>query len=155
MHQQCCVFEHVVDSLDDTSFSEHDFVPHGHEPVLHVSSDSRYQVYAILEEHVKEFWRDVSSVCEEFAVEFFSQYGPDLRIPVVHVGSCETEGYDFPSVVTHEVKFETMAPAHRPLAVCGQSLENLVCIAAEVMAYGHHRGIHETDAGTATKGREV
>ena len=61
MHQLRRILEHVVDGFNDIPFSEHDFVPHGHESVLHVRPDSGYQVYAVLKEHIEELWRDVSS----------------------------------------------------------------------------------------------
>ncbi len=39
-----------------------------------------------------------------------------------------------------------MTPSHRSLAVRCHVLEDLVGIAAQVMAYWYHRGIHKTDA---------
>lgn len=46
MHDVCLVLERVVDALDDAPLTEHDFVPHGHEPVLHVGSQSVYKMYS-------------------------------------------------------------------------------------------------------------
>ena len=56
-------------------------------------SDARDQVYAILEEHIKELGRDVPPVGKQFTVEPFGQDSPHLWVPVVHIGTCETEGY--------------------------------------------------------------
>ena len=155
MYQLCRVLEHVVDSLDNASLSQHDFVPHGHEPVLHVRPDSRHQVYPVLKEHLEQSRRDVSPVCKEFAVEGLCQDGPDLRIPVVHVGSCEAERDDLSPVIADKMQLEAVTPSHRPLPVCGQSLEDLVGITAQIVADGNHRGVHETDARTASEGGEI
>ena len=155
MYELRCVLEHVIDGLYDTPLAQHDFVPHGHELVLHVGSDARDQVYAILEEHVKELGRDVSPVSKQFTVEPFCQDSPHLWIPVVHMGACETEGYDLSPVVADKVQLETVTPSHRSLSVSGQPLEHLVGIASQVVAYGNHRGVHETDARAFAEGGEV
>ena len=155
MHQLRRVFEHIVDGLDDTSFPEHDFVPHGHEPVLHVRPDPRNQVYPILKEHVEEPWRDVAPVGEEFPIKSFCKDSPDLWIPVIEVGPREAERDNLSPVIADEVKFEAVAPSHRPLAVRGQPPKDLVGKASEIVAYGHHGGVHEADARATAKGGEV
>lgn len=53
------------------------------------------------------------------------------------------------------MQLEAVTPSHCPLPVCGQSLEDLVGIAAQVVADWHHRGVHETDARAAPEGGEV
>ena len=50
MHDVRLVLEQFVDAFDDIPFPEHDFVPHGHEPVLHVGLNAVYEVYALVEE---------------------------------------------------------------------------------------------------------
>ena len=49
VHDVGLVLNQVVDTLYDAPLSEHDFVPHGHETVLHVSPQS---VHEIIEEIV-------------------------------------------------------------------------------------------------------
>lgn len=46
MYDVRLVLEQVVDTFYDTSLSKHDFVPHGHEPVLHVRPQSMHEMYA-------------------------------------------------------------------------------------------------------------
>ena len=112
-------------------------------------------MYAVLEEHVEESGRDVSPVSKELPVEPPCQDSPYLRIPVIHVCASETERYDLSPVVADKMQLEAVTPSHRPLAVPGQPLEHLVGIAAQVMADGNHRGVHETDARATAKGGEV
>lgn len=112
-------------------------------------------MYAVLEEHLKEPRRDVPHVSKEFPVDGLCQDSPDLRIPVVHIGSRKAECDDLSSVVADKMQLEAVAPAHRPLSVSGQSLGHLVGIAAQVVADGDHRGVHEADARTAAEGGEV
>ena len=50
MHELSRIFEHVIDGLDDAPFAQHNFVPHGHELVLHVRPDAGDQMYAVLKE---------------------------------------------------------------------------------------------------------
>ena len=42
------------------------------------------------------------------------------------------------SVITSPMKFETMAPPHGTLSVCGYTFKYLVGITPEIMAYGYH-----------------
>ena len=139
MHQLGCVLQHVVDGLNDAPFAKHDFVPHGHEPVLHVRPNASNQMCAVLKEHVEELRREISPVGEKFPIECLCQDSPDLRVPVVHVGPREAERDDLAPVVTDKVQLEAVAPSHRPLAVSGQSSEHLVGIAPQVVAHRHHR----------------
>ena len=47
-----------------------------------------------------------------------------------------------------------MTPSHSSLAVRSYALEYLVGITSEVVANGHHRGIHETDAAALAEAAE-
>ena len=138
MHQLCRILEHVVNCLDNASFTQHNLVPHGHEFILHVGSDASHQVDSVLEKHIEEFGRDVSSVGKEFPVKSPCQIRPHLRVFVIHVGPCKTESDELPSVVADQMQFETIAPSHRSLSVSSQSLEHLVGIAPEVVTDRHH-----------------
>ena len=53
------------------------------------------------------------------------------------------------------MQFEAMAPSHRPLPISSQAFEYLVGITSEIVAYRHHRRVHETDACTVSEGGEV
>ena len=48
-----------------------------------------------------------------------------------------------------------MAPSHRSLTVCCHVLENLVGIAAQVVAHRYHGGVHKADAATLAKTLEL
>ena len=53
------------------------------------------------------------------------------------------------------MQLETVAPAHRALAIGGHPLEDLVGVAAQVVAHGNHGAIHERDACAGSEGPEV
>lgn len=154
VHEVGLVLQQVVDALDDVPFAEHDFVPEGHELVLHVGLDSVHQVYALAEEALEEFLLDVSPVGEHFPIEFLDEYTPHLRVSVVHVRPCETERYALPQVVAHNVQLEAVAPSHRTLAVGGETDENLVETPPHVVAHGYHRAVHEGDIRAFPEGHE-
>ena len=48
-----------------------------------------------------------------------------------------------------------MAPTHCSFSVSGNSLEYLIGISPEIMAYGYHRGINECYAGTSSKSSQI
>lgn len=77
------------------------------------------------------------------SVKLLREHFPHTGVPVVHVSPCETERYDVPSVVAHQVELEAVAPSHRALPVLGQAGEHLVEIPPHVVADGYHRAAHE------------
>ena len=48
-----------------------------------------------------------------------------------------------------------MAPTHCFFSVSGNSLEYLIGISPEIMAYGYHRGINECYAGTPSERSQI
>ena len=145
------VLEHVINAFDDISLTQHNLVPEWHQPVLHVGLYSCHYMYPVLEKGLEKPWRDISPVGKELSVQFPCQNVPYIRVPVVHIGSCEAEGYDLPAVIAGEMQLESVAPAHCPFPICGHALENLVGIPPQVVADGNHRTVHKADAGASTE----
>jgi len=54
-----------------------------------------------------------------------------------------------------QVQFESVAPSHRSLSVSGKVGEHLVGIPAQVVAYGYHGGVHESDSCASSERVEV
>ena len=104
---------------------------------------------------LKCLWQTLCRQRLHLAIEALGHDSLYFGVSVVHIGSREAERDDLSPVVADEVKLESVTPPHRPLAVCGQSPEHLVGIAAEIMAYWHHRGVHEADACAVAEGGEI
>ena len=66
------VFQFIVNSLYNGSFSEQYFVGHGHQTVLHVISYTCNKLNTINKEELGKFFANIAFVCEEFA-EYFVQ----------------------------------------------------------------------------------
>ena len=66
---------------------------------------------SVLEQHVEEPWRNVSPVGKELSVKCLGQDRPYLRVPVIHIGPCEAECDNLPSVIADQMQFEAMAPS--------------------------------------------
>jgi hypothetical protein len=56
-----------------------------------------------------------------------------------------------PAIIAQQVQFESVAPSHCPFSIRSHAFENLVGIAAQVMTYRNHRGIHKTDTAAFAK----
>ena len=48
-----------------------------------------------------------------------------------------------------------MTPTHSSFSVSGNSLEYLIGISPEIMAYGYHRGINECYVGTSSESSQI
>lgn len=139
MYDLCDILQQVVDGLNDATFSQHQFVVHGHELVLHVGPQSGHQVYSVLEEKVKQLLGNVPLVGKELPIEVLGQFGENFRIFVAHIGSREHERDYFPSIVAHEMQLESVAPSHGSLSVGRHSPEHSVGIPSQIVAHGNHR----------------
>ena len=145
------ILEHVINAFDDIPLAQHNLVPKRHQPVLHVGLYSCHYMDSVFEKSLEKPWRDISPIGKESSVQILCQDIPYLRIPVVHVSSCEAEGYDFPTVIAGEMQLEAMTPAHCPFPICSHALENLVGIPPQVVADGNHGTVHKADAGTSAE----
>ena len=131
MYDVRLVLKQVVNALDDISFAEHNFIPHGHEPVLHVGLESVYEVYAPVEERFEEFFLDISPVGKDLPVKFLGEYLPYPFVPVVHVCPCQAEGYDVSGIVAQQM------------------------LPPDIVAHGNHGAVHKRDAGTFAEGVQL
>ena len=103
VHDVGLVLNQVVDTLYDAPLSEHDFVPHEHETVLHVSPQSVHEMYAPVKEILEKCLFDVPLVSEDFAIEFLGKNRPYPFVPVIHICTCKTERYNLPTVIAHQM----------------------------------------------------
>ena len=138
MHYLSRILQQVIDCFNDVPFAQHHLVVKRHELVFHVHSQSRHQMNAIFKQGIKQLLRNISFVCEQFAVQVFCQDFENLWILVVDVGSREYKRNDFPSVIACQMQLETMTPSHSPLSVSSKAFEHLVGITPEVVAYRYH-----------------
>ena len=53
------------------------------------------------------------------------------------------------------MELEAMALTHSPLSVSGNSLEYLIGVSPEIMAYRYHRGIYECYASTSPESSQI
>ena len=103
-------------------------------------------MYPISKERLEQTGRDVSSVSKEFSVNSLAKYRPNFRVPVIHVGYCETEHYNLSPLIAYEMQLETVTPAHRPLPVSGKAAKHFVGIPAQVVAHRYHGGVYKSDS---------
>lgn len=71
MYDVRLVLKQIVDTSDDVSLAQHDFVPHGHEFVLHVCPQSMHKIYDPVKKVLKRH-------CPRFCVNGLSAVGDGL-----------------------------------------------------------------------------
>ena len=97
-----------------------------------------YKLYTVIQPDVKQLRRNVSSVCKDFPIQFLGHDLPNLWITVVNIRSIETECYDSSSVITQQVKLESVTPFHCAFAIGSHSIEHLVGITSCIVQYRYH-----------------
>ena len=85
----------------------------------------------------------------------FSENLEHIRILVADICACKDKRYYLASVIVRKVELKAMAPTHCSFSVSGNSLEYLIGISPEIMAYGDHRGINECYASTSSESSQI
>lgn len=83
------VLQKVVDSFNVVSFAQHHLVAEWHQFVFHIHPKGGDQLDAIFEQGIKKFLLYISLVCEQLAIQAFSQHIERFRIPVINIRSNE------------------------------------------------------------------
>ena len=78
-----------------------------------------------------------------------------IRVLVADICTSKYKCYYLASVIARKVELEAMAPTHCSFSVSGNSLEYLIGISPEIMAYAYHRGINECYAGTSSESSQI
>ena len=78
-----------------------------------------------------------------------------IRVLVADICTSKYKRYYLASVIARKVELEAMAPTHCSFSVSGNSLEYLIGISPEIMAYGYHRGINECYASTSSESSQI
>ena len=78
-----------------------------------------------------------------------------IRVLVADICTSKYKRYYLASVIARKVELEAMAPTHCSFSVSGNSLEYLIGISPDIMAYAYHRGINECYAGTSSESSQI
>ena len=96
------------------------------------------------------------SLCQRTAcIQTFSNNLEHIQVLVADICTSKYKGYYLASIIARKVEFKAMAPTHCSFSVSGNSLEHLIGISPEIMAYGYHRGINECYASTSSESPQI
>ena len=155
MYNLCRILQHIVNGFDNVSLAQHHSVIERHQLVFHVYAQPCHQLYSILKKEVKQLLRNIAFVSEQLAIQPFSKNLEHIWVFVADICTSKYKRYYFASVIARKVELKAMAPTHCPFSVSGNSLEYLIGISPEIMAYGYHRGINECYAGTSSESSQI
>lgn len=155
MYNLCRILQHVVNGFDNVSLAQHHSAIERHQLVFHVYAQPSHQLYPILKEEVKQLLRNIAFVSEQLAIQAFSKNLEHIRVLVADICTSKYKRYYLASVIARKVELKAMLPTHCSFSVSGNSLENLIGIPPEIMAYGYHRGIKECYAGTSSESSQI
>ena len=145
------VLQLVIDSLNDGSLSEQQFVGNAHQCTFHVVLQLRDELYAVNEKPFEEILADVSLVRDEFPVDELHESLVFEGFPVIHVTRSYHEVEQLAPLIADKVQLEAKEPAHGALAPLGNPLEDLVDVDPLVPAYTQWCAVDETDARALAK----
>ena len=97
----------------------------------------------------------IAFVSEQLAIQTFSKNLEHIRVLVADICTSKYKRYYLASVIARKVELKAMAPTHCSFSVSGNSLEYLIGISPEIMAYGYHRGINECYASTSSESSQI
>ena len=107
---------------------------------------------ALEEQLLKQGFRQVTFVAEEFAKEFIDKPFHLQWGPIIGITGGKHKVHDMAGVAGNQMEFKPIKPADRAMPTLGQSLEDLVGMDSPVVADPQGRGINKTDAAARTSG---
>ena len=78
-----------------------------------------------------------------------------IRVLVADICTSKYKRYYLDSVIARKVELKAMTPTHSSFSVSGNSLEYLIGISPEIMAYEYYRGINECYADTSSESSQI
>ena len=97
----------------------------------------------------------IAFVSEQLAIQTFSKNLEHIRVLVTDICTSKYKRYYLASVIARKGELKAMAPTHSSFSVSGNSLEYLIGISHEIMAYGYHRGINECYSSTSSESSQI
>ena len=97
----------------------------------------------------------IAFVSEQLAIQTFSKNLEHIRVLVADICTSKYKRYYLASVIARKGELKAMAPTHCSFSVCGNSLEYLIGISPEIMAYEYHRGIDDCYADTSSESSQI
>ena len=119
--------------------AQHHSVIERHQLVFHIYAQPCHQLYSILKEEVKQLLRNIAFVSEQLAIQTFSKNLEHIGFLVADICTSKYKRYYLASVIARKVELKAIAPTHCSFSVSGNSLEYLIGISPEIIAYGYHR----------------
>src|ERR1700712_1436734 len=126
--------EGIKHGLDEKAFAEHDFVIHGHQIILHISTDTCDEMQATPPEFLEQCFVDITFVGKSLAREvpcYIVHHGS-----VVCVARSDFQGHDLALMIDDEVQLEAEKPPHAGLAAGGQAIEDFMAMDAAIVTDG-------------------
>lgn len=155
MYNLGSVFQKIIDGFYDISFAQHHSIIKRHKFVFHIYPEPRHQLNTIFKKKVKKFLWYVSFVSEQLAIQTFGKNLENLCVFVTDICSSKNESYDFPSVITCQMKLESVSPAHCSFPICCNAFEHLVGIASKIVAYRNHCWVNKCNTCTSSKCTQI
>jgi hypothetical protein len=105
------IFEKIIDTFDDTTFAEKNFVCNTHKFVFHIFHNFGNKMNAVGVELFKQRSRNTASVSEQFTKHFFGEFRDNLPISIVNIACSKAKSDDFTFVIDGKMEFKAKEPA--------------------------------------------
>jgi len=145
------IFEEIIDTFDDGTLAEQEFVGQIHELVFHVFANFRDQVNVSVPEFGEQFRRHIALVGEQLAEKVFGQVAHDVPVFVVHIGGGDAEREYFAPVVDDDMELEPVKPASAAFAPFCQVGKHFVRVYPPVVAYVYRCAVRKIYARALAK----
>lgn len=142
----CDVFEFVVYSLDNGSFSQKYSVIHRSQAALHVVFEFGYQLDSVDEQLAEQAFAYIALVTDQLSIYELDKRLHFQRFPVVNISRSDHEVEYLSLVVAYQMQLESVKPAQRAFAALRYSFEHLVHVYPLVAAHTQQGAVNKTYA---------
>ena len=110
------IFQFIVNSLYNRTFSEHYFIKQRHKAIFHIGFDSSNNMYALSEQHFEQTLRNVAFVAVKFTEEFFLENFKDSCVSVIGISGGKVKAKDFSFFITNKMQLESKELTNQTLS---------------------------------------
>ena len=120
------VFKFIHNSLNDSAFTQQDFIRCVHQTVFHVLSQFGYQMDPVNEELFEKGFGNVSFVTKQLTVDPREQIGSGKGFSVICVSRGEYKIKNLTFVIDNEMEFKPEKPSNAAMALCCHAPKNFM-----------------------------
>lgn len=119
----CNILQFVINGFYDGPFSGQQSVRHTHQRTFHIALELCYQLYAVNEKPLEQFFANIPLIFDKFTIQEFHKGLVFKWFSVIDITGSNYKVEQFALLIADEVQFETKESPHGALPSLSDTLD--------------------------------